>query len=178
MGDPTKQLTLDERAKRNTTRLNNKTRKRYPLFAEAFATTPDVQRERLQRLGEHAERATELLRQHSLAAWQRGVERRAAIAQLVTPAVLAECDAKWEFMYGVGKTFYKSPEQNGCYYADHWWQCAKQHALEWAQTHCPNAQFHEWNMYRREGKCPTCGLILDAPVENVQDVVVQAALFE
>jgi hypothetical protein len=171
-------LTLEQRAKRNATRLNNKTKKRYPLFADQFATTIEKQTERLRQLDVATAGSADRLREMSRAMWQNGIERRAALALVISAEELTQCDAKWETIFGANGISPRSPDQGGEYYADHWWTCAKQYAPAWAQEHCPNIICHTEAVYRREGKCPTCGRLLTSvqPV-TLPDVVIQPLLF-
>lgn len=151
-------MNIQQRAKRATTRKNNKLAKKYPLFAEQLAITIESQMERLEKQEITNERYFEKLRQAQQAAYQRGVEYRAVVEQLARQGDFGDYDKRYQRIYGN-----RSMERSGSEFADWWWQAAKELIPTWAQEHCPNAHFHEWEMYQAEGECPTCKARLNAP---------------
>lgn len=148
-------LTLQQRARRATTRRNNQTAARYPLFAAQFAVTVESQVARLTHQDAGNEAYFARLRAASHAAYQRGVVIRTAVQALAPAAQLAERDAAYLRWYGPCV-----PEEHGHRFADFWWHAAKKLIPTWVQAHCLNAHFHRWELYQRAGQCPTCGRAL------------------
>ena len=168
-------LTLEERARRNAKRLNNKEKKRHPLFADQFATTPEQQAVRLADLDKKTTANLSQEEDRNRKQWEKGDLRRAELVQLITPEQLAECDTKWNRAFGpTGLSPHVWGGYGSEYWLNHWWQCAKQYAPAWAQEHCLNIQFHDWALYQKEGKCPTCykPLVYTGLPEPVQETLI------
>ena len=154
------------RSARYATRYNRRMAKRYPLFADQFATTPQAALEVLvawERQAEEADRQMEQFDAHMRAL---GDSRRAAVAAVVSPEVLAGLDAKYERIFA---------GHRASSYADFWWQAVKCYAPEYAQSHCPNAIYHDTRWWPEDGRCPTCGAQLAEPAP-VAETPVQLAL--
>ena len=148
-------LTLEQRAQRAAKKRNREIARAYPLFAEQFAVTVESQVARLQRqeiaAGQHLER----LRQHEREAAAYAQTLRGVVAAHVTAEDLAALDARLQRIYG-GHGLYSEAEYMGARWADFWWQIVRDLAPDYAQTHCPNARYHEtW-----AGQCPTCKRLL------------------
>jgi hypothetical protein len=147
-------LTLDQRARRAATRKNNQIARRYPLFADEFATTVEAERERILRQEEQGKRVIARLEKLGLEHWAKGQQLR-RVAQLHVPAgVFAERDASFEHIYG-----HKAPEWAGTNLADFWWQVLRNHApADIKRQHCPHADHHHDLRYWPNGPCPACGI--------------------
>ena len=159
-------LTLDQRAQRAANRKNNRIAKRYPLFADEFATTVDAERERILRQQARARRTLEHLAELGLAAWEEGQQRR-QVALVCSPAdVVAERDATFQSIYGA-----RPREQAGSSLADFWWQVLRNHAsADIRQAHCPHADHHHDLRYWPNSPCPACGIPWAARVAATSEV--------
>lgn len=149
-------LTLEERAIRAVKRRNKKAALEFPLFPSLFAVTFESQVERITHQSVAAESHFERLREFDRAKFAQAMLLRAVFEAHVTPEVLQAQDERVVRIFG-NRGVFSGPEYAGAKYADFWWHRVKESVPVWAQTHCPNKQFHGWNVYRREGKCPTCG---------------------
>jgi hypothetical protein len=150
--DPPRRLTLDQRARRATTRKNNQVAQRYPLFPDHFATTVEAEKVRIIHAEEQGKRMIERITQLGLHHWDTGQELR-RIAQDLAPAdVFAAKDAHFERWHG-----HKPHDQAGSFLADLWWQVLRDHApADVKRQHCPHADHHHDLRYWPNGPCPTC----------------------
>ena len=121
-------LTLDQRARRAATRKNNQIARRYPLFADEFATTVEAERERILRQQEQGKRVIERLAQLGLAQWEKGQEMRRVAQQCVPADVFAAKDAHFQRWHG-----HKLPEWAGGFLADLWWCTLRDYAPDAAE---------------------------------------------
>lgn len=123
-------LTLDQRAQRATTRKNKLIAKRYPLFADEFATTVDAERERILRQEEQGKQLIERLAQLGLAQWEKGQEMRRVAQELVPADMFAAKDAHFQRWHG-----HKLREWAGGYLADLWWCVLHDYAPDVAEQY-------------------------------------------
>jgi len=145
-------LTLEQRARRAATRRNNKIRKRYPLFAEHFATTPEREAERLRRQDEAIDRYFTRLRAGRQAAYERGLWLRETARELLPADVWQERDAVYQSIYG-----HRPHDLQGHELSDWWWCLLRDYASDWAHAHCPIR--HQHAAYHAAGlRCPVCHL--------------------
>ena len=111
-------LTLEQRAKRAAKRRNSKVRRKYPLFAEQWLTTPEHEMDRLRRQEAAAERMLASLREAERAAWQRGMRYRELAREMLVPEVWKHWERLWHKVRPHAR-----PEVNGFHLAD-WWRWA------------------------------------------------------
>lgn len=170
-------LNIEQRAKRAAARKNNKLAKAYPLFAEQFAVTVESQVERLQKTDLSIDAFFEHLRNIERELYALAMERREICKAFMPADKFSEHDARAYRIFGTrGKLLL--PEYAGSVYADWWWQAIRDYVPQYAQTHCPNSQFHEWKVYQAEGKCPTCKTRLTKRAPDVGDSARQLSFIQ
>ena len=165
------EMDIDKVAQRAAKRKNNKIAKRYPLFAEQFATTTEQEKERIIRQRARAEVASRRLKESSCVKWKQGVLLREIARRLLTAETFKEHDSIWE-------KFHKDrvPEYDGHILANFWFNALK--GTDWAAENCPNKNRHndpDWwrpyfhNVYQKfmeTTECPTCGMKKPVEIEN------------
>ena len=170
-------LNIQQRAKRAAARTNNKLEKRYPLFAEQFAVTAESQLERLQKIDVATDNHFEALQNAERKMFDLAMKRRSICEANMPPELFAEQDARAYRIYGTrGK--YSQPEYSGAFYANWWWHVLKEFVPSYAQAHCPNVQFHDWEIYQAKGECPTCKTRLTKRVPDVGDSARQLSFIQ
>ena len=156
-------LTLEQCARRAATRKNNKLKKTLPLLAEQWATTPEVEAERIVRQRAAAQEHLARLAQFTAEQRRIGEQRRLIAAKILAPE-------KWQHHADLWKRThpYASPETHGFHLADWWWQALK--GTAWAFAQCPNQARHSdptwwephWHFLLEKFvdtvECPTCGM--------------------
>jgi len=156
-------LTLEQCARRAATRRNNQLKKTLPLLAEQWATTPEMEAERIAYQRAAAQDHLARMAEADRAQWHVGEERRAIAAEILAPE-------KWQFHEELWKRtyLYAKPETHGFDLANWWWQALK--GTTWAFEHCPNQARHgdptwwqpHWHFLREQFvdtiECPTCGM--------------------
>ena len=148
-------LNIEQRAKRATARKNKRIAKAYPLFAEQFAVTVEIQIVKLERQEANNDRYFENMLNQERAKYERAMQMREIFKANVLPEIFAEHDARAKRIYG-NRGKYSQPEYSGAFYLDWWWARMVEHVPSYAQENCPNNNFHELEMYQAKGECPTC----------------------
>ena len=154
-------MTLDQVARRATTRRNNYVARRWPLFADQFATTVDEQIQRIVRQRDNAERGARELRRTEAVNWRLGQARRAVAFEIV-PDKARDAERLWQKFNPAA-----TAEHDGTKLAAWWWHVLR--GTGWAAEHCPNRERHSeaawyaprWHFLRgrfiEQTHCPTCG---------------------
>jgi hypothetical protein len=161
-------LTLEQCARRAATRRNNKLKNKLPLLAEQWATTPEVEAERVVRQRAAAQEHLARLAQSDAEEWHIGEQRRLIAAKILAPEKWQHHADLWERTHP-----YAKPETHGFHLADWWWQALK--GTSWAFQHCPNRTRHgdptwwepHWHFLLEQFvdtvECPTCGMPRTTP---------------
>lgn len=145
-----RQLTIEQRAKRATTRINRVVAEKYPLFVEEFSTTVEEQEKRIAQKDADFQAHWSKVKEFDEGISELGMDRREAVRSVVGEDAFTELEQKYNRIYS-GRI------QSGAGYADYWWQAVKKHNPAWGQAHCPNQVLHS----RSYSKCPTCGKMLN-----------------
>jgi hypothetical protein len=171
------EMDIDKVAQRAAKRKNNKIAKRYPLFADQFATTPEAEKERILRQRARAEVAIHQSKERSWEKWKEGIRLREIARRLLSDDAFKEQDSLWQRFHK-----YRVPEYDGHILADFWFNALK--GTDWAIENCPNRNRHndpDWwrprfhNVYQKfveTTECPTCGM--KKPVEVGDEQVCHA----
>jgi len=160
--------TIEQRAKRAVTRKNNKLAKSHPLFAEQFAVTVESQIVKLEKQEVDNDSYFGNMLDKEREKYEQAMKLREVFAANVSPEVFAEHDARAQRIYG-NRGKYSLPEYSGAFYKDWWWSRMVDFVPAYAQANCPNASFHELEMYQAEGQCPTCKTRLTKRAADVGD---------
>lgn len=145
-----RQLTIEQRAKRATKRINRAVAEKYPLFVEEFSTTVEEQAQRITQKDAEFQAHWAKLREHDEALSEAGMDNRDAVRLVVNDETFQSLEAKYNRIYS-GRL------QSGAGYADYWWQAVKKYNPAWGHDHCPNSKTH----ILKYSKCPTCGKVLN-----------------
>jgi hypothetical protein len=165
-------LNIEQRAKRAAARKNNKLKKSHPLFAEQFAVTVESQIVRLEKQEADNDKYFENMLNKEREKYERAMKMREVFKANVSAEIFAEQDARAYRIYGKrGK--YSQPEYSGAFYLDWWYSRMVEFVPSYAQANCPNASFHELEMYQAEGQCPTCKTRLTKRAADVGDSACQ-----
>jgi len=170
-------MDIQQRAKRAVARKNNKLAKEYPLFASEFAVTVEDQVKRLQKMDASTDKHFEQMLEADRARYKVAMMYREVCAANMPAEKFAEFDARAYRIYG-NRGKWSQPEYSGSFYADWWWQCIKEFVPSYAQAHCPNFQFHNWEIYQAEGECPTCKTRLTKRAPDVGDSARQLSFIQ
>ncbi len=180
-------LTLEQRARRATTRRNNEIKKRYPLFAVEFATTPEAEAARLVKQGMQAEARFAEMRIFESGKWGQGARYRHVAKQLLTAERFSEVDSRFWKIYQMAR---EKVEWYGYRFADWWWIALR--GYQWAFDNCPNREYHneplwwypQWDFLQsafvEPMKCPTCWMprnLTTHPLDQPLAECMQAQLF-
>ena len=156
-------MEIEKVAARAAKRKNNKMAKRYPLFAELFATTAETEKERILRQRERAEIWKNKMAELSRKKWKEGLWLKEIARENIPEHIFRKQEEFWE------KTFENcDAEHDGHRLADYWWTALK--GTKWAEENCPNNGRHSdpswWKpyfnflleKYVETMECPTCGM--------------------
>lgn len=158
-------LTIDQRAARAAKRANKKMAQKYPLLVDQFSVTVESQVTRLTKQDEFTENWVERMRVSNIQAWERGMRyREIAIANLA-PELVDEIERRYQRIYGA-RGMYSLPEYAGYDLADWWWCNLRDLNVTWCWENCLNSNYHNLEMHRKNGKCPTCHKPLEPVAET------------
>jgi len=133
-------MELDKLARIRAKQRNNKIAKKYPLFADQFATTVEKEKERIACQHAQAEKWIEKERKISMSDWERGMKLREVARQLLSEEKFAERERSWQRWFD-----YAKPEYDGHKLVTHWWNALR--GTEYAFENCPHKDRHydpEW----------------------------------
>jgi hypothetical protein len=164
-------MPIERRAARAAKKRNRKIAQAYPLFADQFAVSVESQVERLKI---QDAKADELLARHKSfdeMQFALGMQYR-EVAHTEMPAEQwQDYEARYLRIFGR-----RDLSGQAAFLAD-WWHCAlRDNGSKWLQNNCARAEIHEWECYRREGKCPNCGRSL-TPLAPVAGPTAQQMTF-
>lgn len=142
-------LTLEQRARRNTTRKNNRIKRLFPMLAEQMLLSIDDERARLLEQLERFENIYKpRLRSLNKELWKKAFRHRVAVLGRVPKDQLREYDAKW-----ASCSLPIKPE----YYTHYWWTLARVHNQPYCDANCPHIARHELLFGKYGEQCPVCG---------------------
>jgi hypothetical protein len=166
-------LSIAQRAERAARKRNKKIAQEYPLFAGQFDVTVESQVERLEKQEIDNEKFFKRIHELNERQYREGLVYRDVASMELSPEKFAEYETRYQRIFGN-----RSIDAQGEWLVD-WWHCAlRDNGSSWLQNNCPRSEMHEWEVYQREGRCPSCGRHLTplAP-DKSGDSPVQSALF-